>query len=107
MSDLMRRTKADLVAEVERLTALVAQMPQPTKRDFDKEARAIDRCVDALTPLKPERGSYSYGQETPGQIERVLRYLAGRFGVSLIEVAWRDCDREHLDGSTTWTGTTS
>lgn len=74
------------------------------------EADALARCISALQALKDtesraSRNSYvdtyavmsSEYRSSWGPGDRILRFLADRFGVSLIEVQRPDCSRQHLD----------
>jgi hypothetical protein len=64
------------------------------------EASALASCVRALEPLK-ERAQYSSSTASPDRptIERVLRSLAGRYGINLVEIhnTAQPCERRHLD----------
>lgn len=94
--NLARASKGELLDEVVRLRAII-DAPKPAARELDAESKAIDLCVKALGPLSPSRsGNLTLGayRGTDG-VARVLRYLAQRFGVSLIEV--EPCERVHVD----------
>ena len=48
---------------------------------------AIARCVVALDKLKPASSNYSFNPR--GDFERVLKYLAARYGVQWPPVEYR------------------
>lgn len=96
-----------LVQDVERRNVPRAEASRPPIT----EAQALARCIDALHELREvERNrrstSYSSGDyaSTPlysnggwGADDRILRFLAARFGVSLIEIREVECRRPHAD----------
>lgn len=72
------------------------------------EAGALERCMAALTELneteKRRSQNTSYNYATPAgdwysntAIERILRHLAMRYDVRLIETQTEPCGRAHLD----------
>lgn len=70
------------------------------------EAGALERCMSALTELvaneNPRRAtcistSNAANFYANSSTERILRYLAAKFGVSLIEQRSEPCSRAHLD----------
>jgi hypothetical protein len=62
------------------------------------ESDALKRCVIALAAIPGNSSSsYSYKSEHAESVRRVLRYLADRFGVSLVEMREQPCARLHLE----------
>ncbi len=86
-----RTTRAELRATITERDAEVAKLRDEVDAwkkvaPNDAEAHAIARCVVALDKLpKSSRSTYSIGSGGPDEaaVGRVLRYLAGRFGVAL------------------------
>ena len=98
-------TKADLQEALARVQH-ERDSAHRTLTDLDGEARAVSACVRALNPLTESNRSSSYGFQTYSgshveqlKVARVLRYLAERYGVSLVEVRTevKDCERPHLE----------
>lgn len=103
-------SKLALAKECGRLAELLTQgqaaaeaVPVQQAPDRVPEADALARCVralDALPHVRDTNGTYS-GSLHPdqGTIRRLLRTLADKYGVPLIEttVEVRDCQRAHLD----------
>lgn len=69
------------------------------------EARALGICLDTLAELEGrERSSRSHNYSTlqgdwysSAPVDRILRHLAARFGVALIETREQPCSRKHVD----------
>lgn len=73
-------TKADLEAQVEDL-----RQQRDAWRDCgpqDDEAMVIARCIVALDKVKSKATTSSYGSKPSVDYERILRYLASRYGVA-------------------------
>jgi hypothetical protein len=107
--DYSAMRKADLLEEVGRLQERLEQAEAaalPAQVDASvPEADALARCVRAIdalpTVLANSYGSFGDRTRQPDQptIARLLRTLADKYGVPLIEttVEVRDCQRAHLD----------
>jgi len=116
-----KRTKADLLVELEEAQRKIRQAKSeaydayqalPGRPPAVPEADALAGCIRALEALQETqrntRTSYStnnayqlnYSDSGPryiNDVERILRTLAARYGVPLIEVRIEPCSRRHLD----------
>lgn len=115
-----KRTKADLLAELAaaqqeaqdaRSAAYRAQQALPSAPTAVPEAMALAACIRAIDTMTERRNSGSTGgyanygigggyNEYPRQqseVERLLRSLAAKYSVPLIEVRTDPCARRHLD----------
>lgn len=107
MTDWSRHTKTQLIEELEsyrgeqkRLTDQLNAVPAPPKPV--PEATALAGCIRALDLLNgetPNRGYFDPFNVRAGQrsVEQLLRLLAARYSVNLIEVHVEPCQREHVD----------
>jgi hypothetical protein len=98
-------TKDELVEQLAITNAKLARASDMLD-DLDDEAKAVAECVRALRPIAPRkdaRTSYTYTspQADAEKVGRVLRYLAERYGVRLVEVRQEPmpCDRPHLENA--------
>ena len=96
--DELRKRYDEGVARGERMKAALDQMTadrdkwREAKRQ-DREAEALDGCVRALDALKG--GQDNYRMATSSVFERILRYLAARYGVAWPEPCrHRDSEQE-------------
>lgn len=107
-----RRTKAELLHRIEELEKIVDNPPIPEAPLVVEvpEATALAACVRALDALKDShrnsvsgaRSNYTtFGIDLSPRrhtdIERVLRLLADRYDIPLVEVETRECTRPHVD----------
>ena len=103
-------SKLDLAKECGRLAELLAQAEAkpvaaaPATPDRVPEADALAGCaraLDALPKTSETLSGYSASRLQPDQatIRRVLRALADKYGIPLVEsiTEVRDCNRAHLD----------
>lgn len=109
-SNLDKRTKAQMLEELGAFKAKVHEWEQRSAKQADAnkqaepkpvvEADALRECVRALDWVKARTGdTYGNGQlrSDVAAIDRLLRHLASKYGVPLIDVQVRDCARPHLD----------
>ena len=93
-------TKAELLDALNR-TRYERDKAHDALTEFDREARAIAKCVAALDPIQPQRGSSGYplAMSDSSVIARTLHYLAERYGVPLVQKQYDTvpCDRPHLE----------
>lgn len=107
MSDWSRHTKAQLIEEIESYRGeqkkLVEQLNAvPPAPKAVPEAVALAGCIRALDILNgetPNRGHFDPFNVRAGQraVEQLLRMLASRYGVDLVEVQVEPCRRSHVD----------
>lgn len=96
-----RRTKAQLLERLDELGQQLAEL-SAEKAQHQKanpavhEADALRGCVRALDVLLPATNQYNAPTGTAA-IGRLLRLLAAKYGVPLVEVQVRDCARKHVD----------
>lgn len=95
-----RRTKAQLVERMEELEAHIRSTrpgPQVKPEPPAPEGVAVSVCIAALEKLTG-RQQYSGASTADGPaIGRVLRLLAARYEVPLVEVRYEPCSRAHVD----------
>lgn len=121
MSTEDKRTKADLLAELAtarqetqdaRSAAYKAQQALPGAPTAVPEATALAACIRAIDTMNEGRRTssnvgysstlYAYGNgynepHQQDEVERLLRSLAAKYGVPLIETRTDPCARRHLD----------
>lgn len=120
MTDYSSLTKAALLERIggltERLTAaeeIIAEVPKVAAPRAVPEAAAMAACIRALdddleaSEKNSRTTSYNYGLQgvpSDGSIDRLLRSLAAKYGVPLIEVKTEPCQRPHVDsiGEISW-----
>lgn len=95
------RTKAELLRDLETAKSDLAAAWEErdawrNARRKDKEAAAIDDCVRALDVLKESNRGGIYPRSNPGDVRRILRYLAERYGVAWYDPPPIDCGQEGL-----------
>lgn len=103
-----RRTKAQILAELEEAKE---NLRVTTARNVELESRptparvpvadALAGCIRSLDVLTRRASSYdSTTRPDEPQIESVLRLLAARYGISLVDKVTEPCDRLHADDMT-------
>lgn len=99
-----RRTKAQILEQLfeaqTTITDLERKIPNAPRQV--PEAEALARCIraldDFLSQSRNSSNSYSYPRNENGSaVERILRSLAGKYSINLVQVEHRDCDRRHID----------
>lgn len=93
-----RRTKAQLVAELERAereaSELRARVPVSPARV--PEADALADCIRALDGIKSGQ-SYSYGSKDPHAVRRTILALCEKYGIQREERVTEPCERRHVE----------
>lgn len=93
-----RRTKAQLVAELERAEKeadeLRARVPSAPARV--PEADALAGCIRALDAIK-ERSTYNYGNESSSAVRRTILALCEKYGIPRFEKVPEPCGRRHVE----------
>jgi hypothetical protein len=94
-----RRTKAQLLERIDELTNRLEVVPLLKKEAPAPEGVAVSECIRALGSLQTPRPTSWSGDPQPdcAAIGRVLRLLASRFDVPLVEVRTEPCSRSHVD----------
>lgn len=106
MTDFSKMTKADLLQQVGALSQRVTELEARPVAEAPKEpvvvpeAQALGNCIrtlDWLADRPKTNNSYGYQQTNVGPIDRVLRTLAAKYGIPLVETRYEACSRRHLD----------
>jgi hypothetical protein len=98
-----RRTKAQLLAEIERLEEARREDKRRavnvTVPEHVPEAEALAQCIRALDPLDSRSRSVYDPAASRGSIARLLKSLADKYGVEVFrtEHSIEPCERPHLD----------
>jgi hypothetical protein len=104
-----RRTKAQILAALNDTTKRLNELENQKSVNIEAprlvpEAETLAKCIRAFDVLSTSRSgvSTSYGlYERRGpsatDVGRVLRLLADKYGVDLVESVTAPCDRPHLD----------
>jgi hypothetical protein len=90
-------------AEAERVQAIEQANAWRDHKLADDESTVVAGCVKALDKIAPQRSGYgNIGRDSKGDVGRVLRYLADRYGVNLAPPEPVD-DRATAMRDLTWT----
>lgn len=114
-----KRTRAELIEELAAAreetraaesAAYHAQQAMPAPLVSVPEATALAQCIRAIDAMQNTSrssssanvgyASYGYSGDYPRQqstVERLLRSLAAKYDVPLVEVRTEPCSRRHLD----------
>ena len=97
-----RRTKAQLVTELERLASEVADLRAriPANPPRVPEADALASCIRALDTLKDStrgRTSYGYASDQNPEVARTLLALSEKYGIKRVEKVTEPCTRRHVE----------
>lgn len=96
--DLSRKTKAELLQQIGALTERLAAKETADRQSAPRrgEAGALKVCIDAIDfHLTSDERKATYS--SLGPVDRILRFLAAKYSVPLIETQVRDCNRKHVD----------
>ena len=107
MSITSKSTKAELLAELQAVKEnAVAWMERAKKAekviipepDPVPEAEALAGAINALDKVRTRSNNYNndYRPDTTA-IALILKHLAAKYGVPLVEVKYEPCARQHLD----------
>lgn len=101
MTDYSSLTKAGLLEEIGRLKDRIENPPRRESPPLAPvpEAVALSGCIRALDqiPNLSRNGYTSNVGPEPATVTRVLRALADRYQVPLVEIKHEPCDRRHVD----------
>lgn len=97
-----RRTKAQLVAELERLEVRVSDLSKliPANPPRVPEAEALAACIRALDTLKDTtrgRNNYGLNSDHNPEVARTLLALSEKYGIKRVEKITEPCTRRHVE----------
>lgn len=105
-----RRTKAQILAELERVSADAARKAQeneelrraqPRAPHPVPEADALAACIRALDTLNEmRRNSYSVNRDEAAAVRRTIIALCEKYGVDLTQKVVEQCERRHVEDMT-------